>query len=350
MEGNLKDLENGLRASVDWLSFTVMTMTRLDDALSMLGYTMMDFSHMPKGARGYRSMVRRDGYDISVLYDGNPDMGIHVDVSGLAVGELIRAFSGTLKCDTPFGEGYDIDFDSTFLAALLQCVKDNGHVTRLDIAVDDIGCVYFTTDEVFDLYTNTQVVSKLRSVRNVVESDCPGHKTGHTVYFGSRASDIFLRVYDKRLEQNKKLSAAGKDTLVTPWVRWELELKNDRAVSVANMLLAGIDLGTCAIGVLGHYMRIINLDDSNRSRCSTHRRWAEFIAGVQGLKLYVPKYEKTLDDKKEWIVRQVMPTLTAVILADGGSLEFVENNLENGLNRMKKGLYDMAVNELNGRG
>ena len=44
---------------------------------------------------------------------------------------------------------------------------------------------------------------------------------------------------------------------------------------------------------------------------------------------------------------EVMPTLAAVILADGGSLEFVEDNLENGLNRMNKSLYKMAMGELN---
>ena len=43
-----------------------------------------------------------------------------------------------------------------------------------------------------------------------------------------------------------------------------------------------------------------------------------------------------------------MPTLAAVILADGGSLKFVEDNLENGLSRMNKSLYKMAMVELGG--
>lgn len=172
-------------------------------------------------------------------------------------------------------------------------------------------------------------------------------KTGHTVYFGSRTSDIFLRVYDKQLERNRKLSASGThiDNL---WVRWELELKNDRAVSVSKMLTSGIPLGAVAVGVLGHYMRMIELDDINRSRCSTHSVWADFMDGISSLKITVPKYEKTMDEKKTWIKRQVMPTLAAVILADGGSLEFVEDNLENGLSRMNKRLYKMAMVELGG--
>ena len=71
-----------------------------------------------------------------------------------------------------------------------------------------------------------------------------------------------------------------------------------------------------------------------------------FMSDMQVLKLRQIKYEKTLDEKREWVKRQVMPTLTAIILADGGSLEFVENNMEQGLNRMNQSLYDMAMGEL----
>lgn len=347
MEGNLITLDNGLIVSVDWLSFTVTSTSSLVDALDMLGYVMDDFSRMPKGARGYKTMYRLNGYSLSVLCDGNPGMGIHVDVSGSAIGELIRSFSETLKVSTPFGEGYDIDFDSTFMVALLERIRDNGHVTRLDIAIDDIGSIYFSTDDVYKLYSNTQVVSKFRNMRNVVESEVSGRRTGHTIYFGSRTSDIFLRVYDKQLERNKKLAASGV-CVDNPWVRWELELKNDRAISVSKMLIAGIPLGAAAVGVLGHYIRMIELDDINRSRCSTYPVWADFIDGISSLKITVPKYEKSMDEKKSWIQRQVMPTLAAVILSDGGSLEFIENNLENGLNRMNKSLYNMAMREFCG--
>ncbi|MBT9812909.1 replication initiation factor domain-containing protein, partial [Enterocloster citroniae] len=160
-----------------------------------------------------------------------------------------------------------------------------------------------------------------------------------------RTSDIFLRVYDKQLERNRKLSVSGTH-IDNPWVRWELELKNDRAVSVSKMLTSGIPLGVVAVGVLGHYMRMIELDDINRSRCTTYPVWVDFMDGISSLKITVPKYEKTMDEKKTWIKRQVMPTLAAVILSDGGSLEFVEDNLENGLNRMNKSLYKMAMGKL----
>lgn len=347
MEGNLITLDNGLIVSVDWLSFTVMSTADVVDVLDMFGYVMEDFTRMPRGARGYKTMFRLNGYSLSVLCDGNPDMGIHIDVAGSAIGELVRSFSETLKINTPFGEGYDIDFDSTFMKALLECIVDNGHVTRLDIAVDDIGCRYFSTDDVYALYSNTQIVTKTRNVRNFEDWDAPGRKSGHTVYFGSRTSDIFLRVYDKQMERNRKLVDSGS-RIDTPWTRWELELKNERAVNVVKLILSDLSLGVVAVGVLSHYIRMIELDDSNRSRCSIYPLWVDFINGISSLKITVPKFEKSLEDKKTWIKRQVMPTLAAVILADGGSLEFVEDNLENGLNRMNKSLYNMAMAECMG--
>ena len=79
MEGNLITLDNGLIVSVDWLSFTVTSTADVVDVLDMFGYVMDDFTRMPKGARGYKTMFRLNGYSLSVLCDGNSDMGIHID-------------------------------------------------------------------------------------------------------------------------------------------------------------------------------------------------------------------------------------------------------------------------------
>lgn len=345
MLGNSFSLDNGLFVSIDWLSFTVVSTTDIVDALDLFGYVIDDFAKLPKGARGYKTMYKVNGGSIYALCDGNVNMGVHIDVSGSSVADFLQRFSESLKIATPFGEGYDIDFDTTFMMALLEQIQRHGHLTRFDIAIDDVGCKYFSTDDIVRMYDSARIISKFRNMRNVIESESFGRKTGHTVYFGSRTSDIFLRVYDKQLEQNKKLADENK-RVTNPWVRWELELKNERAVSVANMLVSGIKLGTVAVGVLGHYMRMIDLDDVNRSRCSTYSLWVEFTSNVAALKITVPKMLKTLDEKRSWVERQVAPTLAAIILADGGSLEFLENNLVSGLDRMNHSLYEMAMAEL----
>lgn len=344
MKSNLK---NGLMVSVDWLSFTVTSTSDIVDALDLFGYVIDDFAKLPKGARGYKTMYRANSSSIYVLCDGNANMGVHIDVSGSAVSDFLECFHASLETFCPF-EGskcYDLDPDTSAMMALLSRIMDNGHLTRLDIAIDDVGCRYFTTDDIVTLYDKRQIVTKFRNMRNVVEFENPGMKTGHTVYFGSRSSDIFLRVYDKRLERNAHL-ADGSAPVRYPWVRWELELKDDRAMSAAKMLVSGIDLGVVAVGSLGHYMRIINLDDKNRSRCSMYLRWADFMDGISSKRLTVFKAPVTLAEKRSWINRQVMPTLAAVIMADGGSLEFIEDNLPGGADRMNNTLRHMVESAL----
>lgn len=345
MDGNSQLLNNGLAVSIDWLSFTITKLSSLDDVIQILGYSLRDFDSMPHGGKGYRSMLRLNGYPVSVLYDGNDDMGIHVDISGSAISEIIRSFKETIRTDTPFGFGYEIDFNNTFLCELLKKIRTYGHVTRIDLAVDDIGCMYFSTDDVVSLWKEKRIVSKFKRLKNTEESVISGQKTGHTVYLGSRQSDLFLRIYDKKLEQNKRLSGSDKPPIDFPWVRWELECKDARANHIVDLILSDINLGQICIGVLGHYIRIINLNNSNKSRCSMDSLWSDFLDGIGSLKLYMPDREKNINEKKAWINKQVMPTLSAIIVADGGSLEFIENNLETGYRRMKKPLLDMIRKE-----
>lgn len=346
MEGSYETLENNLNVSIDWLSFTITALSNIDEVISFLGYNRMDFDNMAHGGKGYKSMIRLNGYSVCILFDGNEDMGIHVDISGSAISEVLRSFSHTLKVDTPFGYAYDIDFSSTFLRELLVKIRCYGHITRLDLAIDDIGCKYFTTDDIVSLYFETRIISKFRNLKNVVESEVSGNKTGHTLYFGSRTSGIFLRIYDKQLEQNKKNSNSEIPPIFYSWVRWELECKGERANSVADFILSGVNLGELTMGILSNYMRIINLDNNNRSRCSVYDKWDSFLSNISSLKLYVPHDEKSMNDKKNWVSKQVMPTLAAIIMSDGGSLEFIENNIESGLIRMKKSLREMVQRSL----
>lgn len=342
MDGDFKELKNGLFVSIDWLSFTITSIASVDNVLRLLGYNRYDFDTMPHGGKGYKSMIRLNGYPVSVMFDGNDNMGIHVDISGSAMSEVIRSFKATLSTVTPFGIGYDIDFDSTFLCELISVIRKHGHITRLDLAVDDIGSRYFTTDDLVSLYFEKKIVSKFRTLKNVEESELSGKKTGHTLYFGSRKSEVFLRVYDKQLEQNKKNKGSDIPPLCAPWVRWELECKGKKADSVASLILSGMDLGQIVVGVLSNYIRVINLDNDNRSRCTVNEVWQSFISGIEPLRLSVRAVEKDIDDKKDWIVKQVMPSLVAVILSDGGSYDFITNNISSGFERMKKPLWDMV--------
>lgn len=330
---NMVVLQNGLRASIDWLSFTVTdSLHNVEEVVNMMGYDMACFTLMPKGGMGYKRMLKLDGYPVTVLYDGAADMGIHVSVSGSAVGEVVRAYKETLAVDTPFGKGYEGLCDTTALMSLLCRIDTVGQFSRLDLAVDDMGSQYYTIEDVVQVLQDGRCVSKFRRWRNLSESYIDGCKVGHTVYLGSRRSDIMLRVYDKGLERGG----------IGPWVRWELELKDSRACAAVRSLLASEDIGGVCVGILSNYFRVIVLDDCNKSRCSTDSMWAAFVDGIARLRLYVPSAPKTLDDKKDWFKRQVGPTLAGIIVADGGAMDIVVDHFEDYLGHMSRDMIDIV--------
>ena len=170
-----------------------------------------------------------------------------------------------------------------------------------------------------------------------------GEKAGHTLYLGSRKSDIFLRVYDKKLEQNKKLFASGENLIRTEWIRWELELKNERAQECVNMLLTKKETGAVCVGILSNYFRVIKLDNENKSRCTTDKVWMRFIGEMEKLTLYIPTFPKTLEEKRKWFEMQVAPTLAGIILADGGVLDIVTQNFDQYVARMSKAMIELVI-------
>lgn len=338
-------LSNKLEIKIDWLSFTFLDLKMPADLINMLGFFEKDFSLMPKGSNGYKSMLKLSGYPLYIMFDGNEDMGIFVSCSGGAIHALINAFSTTLEIVTPFD---DIvinvnDFKNNVMIELLIFIKRFGHIARLDIAIDDIGCRFYKVQQVHNLLINKQCVSKFRNYQNLSKhSISTGDYFGHTIYMGSRSSNIMMRIYDKQMEMNSKLPDDKKINF--PWVRWEFELKDERANEVANLIISRKNLGLITLGILKNYIRFVNLDDENRSRCSLTKTWKKFLLDVEPLRLYIPVAKKTIEQKKDWFIKQVMPTLSGIMISDYGSLDIVHHNIDYGISKMSKEMQDIVSN------
>ena len=345
MDGYKKDMPNGLAVSVDWLGYTIKDMT-VDAVVAFMGFKIQEFSNTGHGANGYRQCLKCHGEEITVLFDGTEEMGVHVNVTGSAVSSAMEHFSSTMRINTPFGVGYNIDIDSTFLREYLKAIRCHGQLTRLDIAVDDFGSNYYAVKDVVEVMEDRRAITLFRKWRNVSARTTSGEYEGHTLYLGNRQSEIFMRVYDKKAEQNVKLKSLNKPLIVQEWVRWELELKKDRANQFASLLIAGQEIGEVCIGVLTRYFRIIELDDCNRSRCSTDALWESFCDGILKRKLTVNKEERTLEKARDWLYRQVAPTLASVVLADGGTIDFVQRLLEVGEERIDYHMQQLIQYEL----
>lgn len=337
--GNKVKTENNLTVSCDWLEFTMKE--GFDEtspapylyALELMGYESEEFDLPTFGGNGYRNKIVRklNTGVIKVYFHGAiSGMGIHVSISGQCLDDVLEHFRNDNCAETPFsGSAYEMDdFDSTVFLDLLKMISRLGRVTRLDIALDDMGAQYFTVSE-FNRYLDAGQYSSRIRCRKVTISHESGALSGETVNLGNRSSDFMLRVYNKQLEQNNKRSYSGVPLIETSWVRWEMELKGAAACVACDELVSRRSLAAVFAGILASKLRLIELDNVRKSRCSTLKRWEEFLCDAEKISIYQKPEVPTIDRACSWLKRQVAPTFAAVLLAFG-SVDFVYDLLESG--------------------
>ncbi len=333
--GNNLTISKGFTSLIDWISFTDHEHSVPEDVISYLGLSFEDFS-LSRGASGYRSAYRHSTVNISVLFDGfSDDMGIHVDVSGSAVSYLLEKYSSLHKISCPVGKSSE--FFGSVLASLFAEILHFGKFSRIDIALDDKTGKFFSLDDVFKMYDKGLIVSKFKSFRKEQSGDSDANLTGSTFYCGSRNSDAFLRIYDKKLEQKLFDSDIS-------WVRWEFELKNAHATNFACLLISGKSLSDLMLGLLKHYMRFIVSDNVRKSRCSDSDMWVEFLHGVESCPSICPKpNDRSFDRIKTVLIRQWAPSISAIVQTEGN--DFLYELVKSGDSRIKPDLRELMNKE-----
>lgn len=314
---------NGLTIGADWISFTILNDWIETDVIEFLGLQPENFRKMPRGANGYKRMLKFE--DISILFDGGDNMGIHVNISGGSIATVIEAFQKSRCIENPFGQSGELCCDLTFSLFCEEVLKI-GHFTRIDLAIDDIGQHYYSLEELLEKRASGKIISKWRNCQSNEERVVStNEKTGHTLYFGSKQSEIQMRVYDKKLERNKGLSKDDENYVHNDWIRWELQLRDERADEVAKLISSHMFIGEVAIGVLSNYIRIINLDDSNKSRCSSEEKWEQFVYSISKLRIVVRKTPKRLDEEIKQFEMQQGRKVSKMLYANGGDVDYFLN-------------------------
>lgn len=259
----------------DWVSISFKNRSVYDiiDLLG-LGYEGIVWE-TTKGAFGYRDRLYWE--KISIHFNGREDMGILLEMSG----QGCRAFES-------FGHGdFGVLFDVVFQD------PDNVHLTRLDVAFDDHEGLLDITQLCADSREG-EFISKFRS-GNVTYGliDDPGK----SALFGSRSSEILIRIYDKAAERGY---TDGRH-----WVRVELQLRRDRALA---FLQDQSDLGERFCGVLRNYLRFIEApdgDDTNRWRWPMKSYWEQLLNGVSRIVLFTkPGAEYNMLNVENFVFRQ----------------------------------------------
>lgn len=331
-----------LRISCDWISFTFNVGISVLSVIRRLGFTYDDFRRIEKGSMGYRRRLQHYSMNIQVIYDGNENMGVHLVVSGSAISffvdTVLKYYRRSRSRRTPFGKGFPMnEFINDSFVLFLSYMHEFGKFTRFDIAIDDLTGKFFSMEEIVSLMESGRYVSKFRCWKEIKDFSTSGKKIGHTVNVGSRTSDVFLRIYDKRLEQGRKGIAVS-----SPWIRWELELHGSYSDRFVSQLCGGLSFASLAKGILSHYFRFIELTDKNKSRCPIMEKWSLFIGDVEKIGLYVAPVDNSLSKKERWFDRQVVSSLSALFVSHGGSIDWLNEKLENGWRRAPESLRRQA--------
>lgn len=303
---------DGLRSLVDWVSATFSSDTppeRLADALGLPFYL---FVQMDRGNFGYRKQYRFG--HIAIYFDGNPGMGIHLEMSG----QGCREFEKLSK--------HNWDY-------LFQYILYYGHFTRLDVAIDDFKG-YFTIAKIVDNVRKGLCSSRFKKAITIESNHISdGRSAGQTVYFGSPSSRIKVRFYDKLNERKQ----AGKE--IEPgiefWNRTEIELRDERADMMANEILNSHYLGDTITSVLKNYITFKHRGkDSNKSRWPNAQWWQTFLGDVEKLKLTHVAPDRTVTRIKNWIDKQTPRSLAVLFRSLGEDYYFLQELIEKGLEQL----------------
>ena len=258
----------------DWLSFTSKTHSP-EELIAALG-----LSHVPwtetKGARGYRD--RKYFSCISVHYNGRPDMGVWVELSG----QGCRTFESLSQV------GWD---------GLFSFIRNNQlKITRLDVAYDDHSGVLNIKDIVDDTISG-MFISKSNYWETVLSSK------GTSVQIGSPQSKVLIRIYDKAAERGK---------IGEHWVRCEMQLRDDRA---AKFVQIPLPIGEAFAGVLLNYLRFVEPGtDSNKWRWPMRTYWMNLVEDAQRIRIYeAPGMEYNEERCKRYVVNQAGNAIDACI-------------------------------------
>lgn len=197
-----------------------------------------------------------------------------------------------------------------------EVLNREGQFGRIDLALDDYDG-NLSPEIVWQKMRRREVNTRWKTYSRVQScSMLPDAPEGYTVYLGSRDTDTFARCYDK----------ASQTGTPYHWVRFELELKRDRAHELAGRIARGtIDL----LGLFLYLIRFVDPSDvSRRERWKTSAWWTDFLQTTETDRLYMPQYEIGLEDVRQWLHNQTAAAL--VTMAKTYGAEGVQEILEAG--------------------
>ena len=312
---------------VDWVEFTCFgdceeLATEERKKIEDWGFNLENFEQLETGLMGYKK--RLWGNHIQILYAGNTGMKTHIILSAKGV------------------RSYEVNNTAENLICILT--REDVSFTRIDLALD-IRDDSIKFDKLLEYLNKNQIVTRFKKYKYVVEKQIEedGQYTiGETIYFGSRSSNIFIRIYDKAKQMKQKEGS---------WIRIEIVYKDDHANALALYIAQGEKkLGELFSQTLNNYIRFVEKsNDSNKRRWKTADFWEKILEDGSRLKLSFKGTEVDPKRTADWFKTKVAPSVAFLNLYWGGDMQRVESVVTGAEEKMpekyKKILREMGLLE-----
>ena len=273
------------RVLIDWLAGTLPA-HRLGDLVAL--FEPASWTHLNRGAYGYCRAMKCG--DTKVFYNGRPDMGALIEMSGSACREY-EAISSSLP----------------WPRFLSLCAEFGFRASRIDVAFDDLQGL-LSLDSIRACCDARLYTCRARTVETVIsQSTTDREQESVTVYIGSKASDTRIRIYEKH---------ADEDT--NEFVRVELEVRRDAAQALFTCIESDGRI-RAAVGILaGHLQFRDHGNHADRSRWPITSWWSTFLGDVCKAPLGIAPRCVDVDRNENWLVEQVSPSLALFVERRGG--------------------------------
>ena len=183
-----------------------------------------------------------------------------------------------------------------------------------------------------------QCVTRADRMQTIASSSIHrGTPSGETLYLGSPHSQTLLRIYDKRAE----LQAKGREDWEAYGIRWELQLKQERAQVCGQVLayLEETDWLEVVIGVLRAYVDFRNTSreepDDDRYRSPLLGWWKELTESFQKGRLVIEKDMQSIPKVKRWVKHSVAPMLAVICAHHPDGQAWLEKQIVSAVGRWK---------------
>lgn len=259
------------------------------DVIELLGLEKCPFETV-NGSKGFRYRQYFNGVSVHFNEEqtSNTEGFVWVEMSG----------SGCRTFET-YGNG-----DYAALFELARSDPTNIHLTRLDIAFDDLTNV-FDINKICEYTRLEYFTSRMQKYQAIYSNG------GNSVQFGSRMSNVLIRIYDKAAER-------GYDNTKFHWIRCELQLKDCNALGFANKAKE-IGVQAAYLGVLKNYLMFREpCDDSNKRRWEVCEFGDSFLDGAVRLSVWSkPGVDYNLTACERYVLTQPIGSIKTLIEIHG---------------------------------